>query len=245
MEIYGGVNPYESHRFGFGTIDTIQQQDAVSTSRNPVLISNDRNPSTQAYQQIMRIREAVQAIKPVMLESGEVEASDVSSAVVESIVEENAEKPWKIQNSEATPVTAADANILGTLVHNMANAMNTLFDDAAFKSSPGAFLEGVRNGIRTAISSAFGSEGPQYNTDFGINFDFSNTDGKVFNFSSADQQRFETTVATRDGAAAVGDTLFGGESNGLFNQLHSTLTASSSAFENQSDPTGLFLDVSI
>lgn len=170
---------------------------------------------------------------------------DVANLVVESIVAENAEKPWEIQNSEAKPIYASNAKMLGTLVHNIANAMNTLFDDATFKGSPGAFLEGVRNDIRATVSTTFGSEGPRFNTDFGINFDFSNNDGRVFNFSMDDQQRFENTLATQEGAASAGNTLFGTESNGLFNQLHATLTASASAFENQSDPTGLFLDVSI
>ena len=245
MEIYGGVNPYDSHRFGFGSIDTIQRQRAVSTSRNQIRAPNARDPSIQAYQQVMRIREAVQALKPVMLDSEEVKVSDVSSAVVESIVEENAEKPWEIQPSETTPVSAADARILGTLVNNMADAMNTLFDDSAFKSSPGAFLEGARNGLRVAVSTTFDSEGPRFNTDFGINLDFSSNNGTVFNFSADDQHRFETTLATPQGAAAVGNTLLGTESNGLLNRLDATLTASASAFENKADPTGLFLDVSI
>ena len=245
MEIYGGVNPYESHRFGFGAVDTIQRQEAVKTTRNQISVPNDRDASIQSYQHVKRIREAVQAIKPVMLESEEVKVSDVSNDVVDSIVDENAEKPWEIEETEATPVAAADGRMLTALVKNIAHSMNALFDDTAFKGSPGAFLEDVRNGIRTAVATSFGSEGPQFNTDFGIHFDFSSNNGKVFNFSADNQQHFETTVATQGGAAAVRNTLFGNEANGLFNQLHSTLTASASAFENQSDATGIFVDVSI
>ena len=66
MEIYGGVNPYESHRYGFGGIDTIQRQDALSTSRSQVSTSNDRDASIQFYQHVKRIREAVQAINPAI-----------------------------------------------------------------------------------------------------------------------------------------------------------------------------------
>ena len=245
MEIYGGVNPYESHRFGFGAIDTIQRQDAVTTTDNQIAASNNRNPSIQAYQEVIRIREAVQSIKPVMLESEEAKVSDVSSAVVEAIVEENAEKPWEIETSETASETAADGRMLTALVKNISDSMNALFDDAAIKGTPGAFLEGVRNGIRAAVSTSFGSDGSQFNTDFGINFDFSSNDGKVFEFSSNDRQKFETKLAAREGEASVRNTLFGSDSQGLFNQLHATLTASASAFENQSDPTGIFVDVAI
>ena len=184
-------------------------------------------------------------------EAGSVEAQavnvvDVANLIVESIVEENSEKPWAQDfGTTATAVTAADAKMLGTLVHNIAGAMNSLFDDSASRGSPGGFLEGVRNGIRTAVSTSFGSEGPRFNTDFGISFDFEKTEKGVFNFSRADQGRFEAALTTPEGAASVRNTLFGMESNGLFNRLHATLTASASAFESQADPTGLFLDVSI
>ena len=170
---------------------------------------------------------------------------DVTNLIVESIVDENAEKPWEIGKSESAPVAAADGRMLTGLVKNIAHSMNTLFDDSAFKGSPGAFLEGVRNGIRAAVTSTFGSEGPRFNTDFGIQFDFSTNNGRVFNFSADNQHRFETALATPEGAASARNTLFGNESQGLFNQLHTTLTASASEFENQSDPTGIFVDVSI
>ncbi len=180
-----------------------------------------------------------------LIAAQQVNAVDISERIVDSIVEENSEKPWEIQSSAATSVNAADARILGTLVRNIADAMNTLFDDSAFEGSPGAFLEGVRSGIRTAVSETLGSQGFPYKTDFGVNIDFEKTDKGVFDFSPADQSRFESAASTPDGIAAVSNTLFGTDSNGLFNRLHASLTASASAFESQSDPTGLFLDVSI
>jgi len=182
------------------------------------------------------------------IEAQGVEVADVSNLVVESIVEENSEKPWEQDPGTATaPVSAAEAKMLSTLVHNIADAMNTLFDDSAFKGSPGGFLEGVRNDIRAAVSTTFDSQGPQFETDFGIGFDFEKTDKEkgVLNFSPANQSRFEAALSTPDGYAAVSNTLFGTESNGLFDRLHATLTASATAFENQADPIGLFLDVSI
>ena len=71
------------------------------------------------------------------------------------------------------------------------------------------------------------------------------TDKGVFNFSRADQSRFEAALTSPQGAASVRNTLFGTESNGLFNQLHATLTAAGSGLEGEVDSTGLFLDVTI
>ena len=180
------------------------------------------------------------------IEAQGVETADVSNLVVESIVEENSEKPWETDSgTTTTAISAEDTKMLSTLVHNIADAMNELFDDSAFKGSPGSFLEGVRNDIRTAVSTTLGSQGSQFETDFGIGFDFEKTDKAVFNFSQANQSRFEAALSTPEGLDAVRNTLFGTDSNGLFDRLHAALTASASAFESQIDPTGLFLDVSI
>lgn len=67
MQVHGGINPYESFRFGFGYIDTIQRQRAVTTARHQGPASADRDQSIFTRKQVMRMREAVQAIKPEML----------------------------------------------------------------------------------------------------------------------------------------------------------------------------------
>jgi hypothetical protein len=87
------------------------------------------------------------------------------------------------------------------------------------------------------------SEESEFNTDFGIGFDFEKTDGKVFNFSQAERNRFEDALASPQSSAAVRQALFGIESEGLFNQLHSALTEAGTDFEV--DPSGLFLDVTV
>jgi hypothetical protein len=187
------------------------------------------------------------------VEEGGVDAADVSNLVVESIVEENSEKPWE-QNSDTKPPASLDTKKLSTLVSNMADAMNTLFDDSTFEGAPGGFVEEVRDNIRTAVASWFDSKEPdskesQYETEFGLRFDFDKgkTDEKhkVFNFSQDQRSRFEAALADPQGSASVRNALFGQKSNGLFNQLHATLTAAAASFEKEVDPTGLFLNVSI
>jgi len=107
-----------------------------------------------------------------------------------------------------TSVTAADGKMIELLVNVIARSMNALFDDSSLTSSPVAKTEEIRNSIRSAISSSFDSEGPQYDTDLGIHFDFQKTEKGVFNFSEANH--FQTTLATPEGQATVRDALFGG-----------------------------------
>ena len=135
--------------------------------------------------------------------------------------------------------------MLGKLVNIIANSMNALFDDSAITASPGAEIEAVRNDVRSAVTSWFDSEGPQFDTDFGIGFDFDKTEEGVFKFSPADQSRFENALASPQSAAAVHSALFGTESGGLFNQLHSSLTAAATGSESNANPTGLFVNLSI
>jgi hypothetical protein len=223
-----------------------------SSSKRVSLVSNDAESqlildsgSTNFFTEVA-ISDGTYEATEASFEVQGVETADVSSLVVDSIVEENSEKPWEQDPGATTaPISAADAKMLSTLVHNIADAMNSLFDDSAFKGSPGSFLEGVRNDIRTAVSTTFGSQEPQFETDYGIGFNFEKTEKGVFNFSPADQNRFEAALSTPEGYAAVSNTLFGTDSSGLFDRLHAALTASATAFESQIDPTGLFLDVSI
>jgi hypothetical protein len=142
-------------------------------------------------------------------------------------------------------VSAEDTKMLGTLVHIIANSMNALFDDDAFMSSPADMLEQLRDDMRTAISEFFDSEGPTFNTDFGINFDFEKTDKDVFTFSDADQRQLEAALTTSEGQDAVSNMFFGSESNGLLTQLHAILSTAQSSLEEEVGMTGLFVDESV
>lgn len=180
-----------------------------------------------------------------LIQAGSVNVVDVADRIVDSIVEENAEKPWEQPVVNATPGSAATGPMLTTLVGNIASAMNTLFDDSVIKGAPGEFLEGVRNDIRSAVTSWSGSEGSRFNTDFGINFDFDKAQEGVFQFSRSAQQQFESALATPGGAASVRNALFGQEFSGLFSQLHASLTASAADLESEGSSTGLYLDISV
>jgi hypothetical protein len=181
-----------------------------------------------------------------LIQASGVRVIDVADRIVDSIVEENAEKPWEQAPAvDAAPVSTADNQMLTTMVSNMAHAMNALFDDSAAEGSPVSFLERVRNDIRSAVASWSGSQESQFKTDFGINFDFEKTKEGVFKFSRAERQQFKSALATPEGAASVRNALFGQDSNGLINHLHASLTSSAADLESQSAYTGLYLDISV
>jgi hypothetical protein len=182
----------------------------------------------------------------IEVQTGGVDVANASDLAVEYAETESTQPAAAVrtdQDAAATPVTSVDTKMLGKLVDIIADSMNTLFDDSAFTSSPGTGTEALRDEIRSAVTSWFDSEGPQFNTDFGIGFDFEKTEEGVFKFSQADRSQFEDALASPQSAAAVYGALFGVESGGLFNQLHSVLTAAGS--ESDADPTGLFVNLSI
>jgi hypothetical protein len=184
----------------------------------------------------------------IEVQSGGVDVVNASNLAVEYAETESTKPAAAIgadQDTGAANATTADTNMLGKLVNIIANSMNALFDDSAITASSSAGIEAVRNDVRSAVTSWFDSEGPQFDTDFGIGFDFDKTEEGVFKFSPADQSRFEDALASPQSAAAVHQALFGTESGGLFNQLHSSLTAAATGSESNSNPTGLFVNLSI
>ena len=174
-----------------------------------------------------------------------VKSSDLTSEYAETYIAELEAAADKDKDVAETPATPTDTKMLGDLVNVIADSMNALFDGSASTSSQGSETEALKNEVRSAVASWFDSEGSQFNTDFGIGFDFEKTREGVFKFSQADRSQFEAALASPQSAASVARALFGTESEGLFNQLHSALTAAGTGRELQADPTGLFLDVTV
>ena len=184
----------------------------------------------------------------IVVQTGGVDVVNASELAVEYAETENtttAATAAADQDAAAASVSTADTKMLSKLVNIIANSMNALFDDSAITASSSAGLEAIRSDLRSAVTSWFDSEGPQFNTDFGIGFDFEKTEEGVFKFSPADQSRFEDTLASPQSAAAVHQALFGTGSGGLFTQLHSSLTAAATGSDTNAQPTGLFVNFSV
>jgi hypothetical protein len=175
-----------------------------------------------------------------VLQASGVSIAEISGALVESVIAETTDRGD--QEFRAREVNAVDAEMLGTLVHVIANSMNALFDDTVLRSSPSTMLEDFRKEIRSAVSATFDSEGPQFNTDVGIQFDFQNTREKVFSFSEADQHRLATALTTPEGQASVSNLFFGSGSNGLLNRLHAILSSAEYRLTEEIGSNSIFLD---
>jgi hypothetical protein len=82
MSFYGGVNPYEIHRFGFDYIDSIEKQRAVSPAPNEQPVSRFRDPMDDTTRHALRMRKALEAVKelmPASAASSEIEVNVAAS----------------------------------------------------------------------------------------------------------------------------------------------------------------------
>jgi len=137
---------------------------------------------------------------------------------------------------------SGDAEMIATMVNMTANSMNSLFDDANFNAAPNRSVKQARSEIRSAIASAFGSDGPAYKSGVGIDFDFGEQDNNV---ASVDQERLGSVLTAKGGAASVRDALFGSGAKGLLAHLDEGLNrALANLQSNLGSSSGVFLDIS-
>jgi len=214
-----------------------QRVSLVSDNTNNQLVIDS---GTTNFFPALEIPEGTYDAENDLLQAAGVSVAEISKLLVESVIADTTARGN--QEFRAKEVDSVDAEMLGTLVHVIADSMNALFDDAAFRSSPSTMLEGFRNEIRSAVSATFDSEGPQFNTDVGIHFDFRSTNEGVFNFSQADQRRFATALTTPEGQAGVRNMFFGSESNGLLNRLHDILSAAEFRLLEETGSNSIFLN---
>ncbi|MDH3799359.1 MAG: hypothetical protein OES70_12000, partial [Desulfobacterales bacterium] len=104
-----------------------------------------------------------------------VKSSDLTSEYAETYIAELEATIGKDEDVAETPDTLTDAKMLGDLVNVIADSMNALFDGSASTSSQSTETEALQNEVRSAVASWFDSQGSQFNTDFGIGFDFEKT----------------------------------------------------------------------
>ena len=99
MQLFGGINPYESNGFGFGLIDTVQKQRSVTASFKGLPVSNNREQMDDTTRHVLRMRKAMEAVRQLMPASEsaqldvEVAAGTTSAAALDL-------------SSESTPGTA-------------------------------------------------------------------------------------------------------------------------------------------
>ena len=105
MQLFGGINPYESTRFGFDIIDTIQKQRSVTESFNGLPVSNHRDQMDDTTRNVLRMRKAMEAVRQLMppSESTQIEVeitASATSAVSLDLSSSGTATPTTLQSTE-------------------------------------------------------------------------------------------------------------------------------------------------
>jgi hypothetical protein len=130
-------------------------------------------------------------------------------------------------------------------VQDVAEALNALFEAPESGAVPGAFLMQLRQDLQTAISESFDSDGPQFKTKFGIEFDFRDTARHIIDFSEYDQSRLMSALTHKRQVLEIGNLFFGTpslETDGLVERLRAALKQTESDLEIMLGSAGLLLD---
>ena len=80
MQITGSSNQLDLYRFGFNHIDTILRQRSVSTAPKAIAAANDGDRSVNIMLNAIRMRQALEGIRPILLEHEEIRFVSPASA---------------------------------------------------------------------------------------------------------------------------------------------------------------------
>ena len=116
------------------------------------------------------------------------------------------------QNTERTAFSRQQALRMARVMEDISDAMNELLADPDDPAHASGLLTGLREAIRERIEVAIDSNGPRYRTHYGIQFDFHDSQRRVFTFQDADRSRFAATVQSN--TKGVRDLLFGNGTDG-------------------------------
>ncbi len=128
-----------------------------------------------------------------------------------------------------------------TVLRDVADALNPIFNDAKLSGRPGTFLTQLRTNLQKAILGAFDAKQGQVRTDFGIEFNFGTSDIAVFRF---DREQLLSALDRR--LDQVKEPLLGnGVANkvGLVDRVLGVIQQAESELDAKLGSTGLFVDL--
>ena len=105
-------------------------------------------------------------------------------------------------------VNQQDRRHVADVIANVSRALNDLFENTD-SNSVDTSLEAFRDEVYKAIGESFDAEGTEFETDFGINFDFDPDAKQVFRFSAGNRDKLRSQLKSSSGAAAFREFLFG------------------------------------
>ena len=130
-------------------------------------------------------------------------------------------------------MSRARAEDVADALEAVAVAVNAIFAEPVDGSAPATFLIRLRSRMHSAVAEAFGDDGDRFETDYGIDFDFSRPENGVFDFDSGARRDF--IAAAMNDTAEMDAVLFGDARDdqdglvGLFSALLDEYDATGSA----------------
>jgi hypothetical protein len=94
-------------------------------------------------------------------------------------------------------------------VRDVAEALNTLFDEPESGVVLDAYLKQLRQKIKTAVQKSFDSEEAHFETEFGVAFDFQDTKKPIFDFSEEDLNRLASSLIHNQHVREIRSLFFG------------------------------------
>ena len=131
-------------------------------------------------------------------------------------------------------------------MNEVSEAMNSLFSKSDRSTHNDPYVEDIRHSLRAEIAQAFGSGGPRFKTNFGINFDFNADLSEVLRFGKGDQRKLIASLGTNRGANAFRDLMFGeqeSQADGLAERLITLTSRVERDLGNRLSELGLLVDV--
>ncbi|WP_447968544.1 hypothetical protein [Nitrospira sp. M1] len=133
-----------------------------------------------------------------------------------------------------------------TLLREVGEALNPLFNNRKFSGDPGPFLNTLRANLQSTIANIFDSDGPRFRSPFGIEFDFRPNSNKVLDFRLSGQNHNALTSTLRENPTRVNQLLFGSSSaqdDGLLESIAEVLEKSETELRDKLGVTGNLVDI--
>ncbi|WP_454064827.1 hypothetical protein [Candidatus Nitrospira salsa] len=135
-----------------------------------------------------------------------------------------------------------------TLLREVGEALNPLFNNRKFSADPGPFLNTLRANLQSTVANIFDSDGPRFRSPFGIEFDFRPNSNKVLDFRLSGQNHNALTSTLRENPTRVNQLLFGSPSaqdDGLLESIAEVLEKAESELREKLEVTGNLVDIFI
>ncbi len=129
---------------------------------------------------------------------------------------------------------------------DVAEEFNPLFDTKQFGKEAGPFLTKLRQDFQDLLGEIYQTNGPEFRSRFGLNFDFRATANKVLDVSNSGINQSLLLARLQRAPNSVNDLLFGSltkNDDGLIESLVTLATKTENSLNDRLGPNGRLIDV--